>query len=297
MYIKVGTERNGNSFKKPWVLASWSALFVISSASVRLALDFCSLRTWLGIQVLLGCQEHLACQSSPEARDASTWCQARCLRKLLPISQKAAQLWVLTGCSLKGVRNGKLCPTGASRVILPRAPAAPPFHSAFWPSDCWGQVGNKTGRWSEEERAGGSLMGNGLTFIWDPTQTCQVGGQDRCPFTLLGCRVRVWEEESLAIQIKACFSMESLLSEDWGLCSSLSPALSLSWDHGDCTKERGSRACSINYLTKNQGEGLPGGLVVKTSTFQCRGFSLVPGWGAKILHTCRQNLKIKQKHK
>ena len=182
---------------------------MISSASVRLALDFCSLGTWLGIQVLLGCQETLS-------MSVLTWSQ-RCfclmlrlgaLRKLLPISQKAAQLWVLTRQPQVGVGNGKLVPHWGVEDHLALGPCSSSFSFCLWPSDCWGQAGEQNlGRWWEEERR--RVTG------WEWTQTLHLGSLLRP--VRLGAKITVLlpagvqsesvrEEESIAIQIKACFS-------------------------------------------------------------------------------------------
>ena len=122
-------------------------------------------------------------------------------------------------------------------------PCSSSFSFCLWPSDCWGQAGEQNlGRLSGEERSRVKWMGmdpdssSGIS-----TQTCQVGGQDRCPITCWGGE---WECERRGVPrhpIKSLLFEESLLSEDRGLCSSLSPALSLS--HGTMEiAQRGERA-------------------------------------------------------
>ena len=41
----------------------------------------------------------------------------------------------------------------------------------------------------------------------------------------------------------------------------------------------------------------PGGPVVKTPHFQCRGYALIPGWGTKVPHAAWCNQKNKNKLK
>ena len=128
------------------------------------------------------------------------------------------------------------------------------------------------------------------------TQTCQVGGQDCCPFTCWG---REWECETRGVPshpVKRLLFKESLLSEDWGLCSSLSLALSLSYGTMEIAQRGEGAGHSINTYDES-GEGLTWWSSGEDFTFQCRGFSLIPGWGVKILHALpskNQNIKQKQ---
>ena len=87
-----------------------------------------------------------------------------------------------------------------------------------------------------------------------------------------------------------------MLSEDWGLCSSLSLALSLSHGTMEIAQRGEGAGHSINTYDES-GEGLTWWSSGEDFTFQCRGFSLIPGWGVKILHALpskNQNIKQKQ---
>ena len=130
------------------------------------------------------------------------------LRKLLPISQKAAQLWVWTGQPQVGVGNGKLVAHWGIKVILPWALAAPPFHSAFDRLIAEDRLVNKTLGGDQEKKKGGSGG-------WEWTQTLHLGSLLRP--VRLGAKIAVLlpagvesesvrQEESLAIQLKGCFS-------------------------------------------------------------------------------------------
>lgn len=133
------------------------------------------------------------------------------LRKRLPISQKAPQhpwLWVWTGQPQVGVGNGKLVPHWGVEGHLAWAPAAPPFHSAFDHLIAEDRLVNKTlGGYQEKKEVGSSG--------WEWTQTLHLGSLLRP--VRLGAKIAVLlpagvesesvrEEESLAIQLKACFS-------------------------------------------------------------------------------------------